>query len=68
MSETLKGRGGPGRGQGRKTNTEKGEPAAKKNVLSIKVEDDLKDWIASNGGGAFAYDLLRSAYIKSLIV
>jgi hypothetical protein len=69
MPETkLTGRGGKGRGQGRKTNHERGIPDKQSAVLSVRVSPDVAEWIKANGGNKFHADLLRKAFIESLIV
>lgn len=67
MPET-KQRGGAGRGQGRKTNEEKGLPLKESVVVAVRVEPDIADWLKENGGNKFHADLLRKAFNEALVV
>lgn len=60
-----KRRGTPRPGTGRPA----ADPSAPRlNTLSVKVADDIADWIKINGGSAYHAKLLREAFINAHIV
>lgn len=61
------GTGGRREGAGRKPLSEHGKQARTARFL-LSVEPDLSDWLKQHGGSKFAYELLRKAFIESLIV
>lgn len=57
-------RGGKREGAGRKPLP----PKSKTSVVSVRIEQDIADWLKRNGGTEYHKKLLRKAFVENLIV
>lgn len=58
----------PGRGGKRSGSGRKHEPDGRTQVLSVRVEPDIAEWLRLNGGSKLHYKILRRAIIESQII